>query len=126
MQKCAYHAGYGSAHIDFGLPRSRYHHSFKIDTGAALTLIPMSEFRNFFPKKKLENGEMRILSSASGDKMKGYTHKVLVHIDKCNKAKLMSICFYSGKRALLGIDMIREHFQICFTKDSFAIALNDQ
>lgn len=124
MKECAYKVNGGSAHIDFSLPRSQYYHSFKIDTGAFITLIPDSEFKKFFPNKKLEEGKAIQFASASNTPMIGYTHKVLLHIKECNQAKLMNVCFFSGSRALLGMDMIREHFTICFQKDHFSLKIN--
>jgi len=122
MKECKYR-DCGSAYVKFELPNSKYKHSFKIDTGAGITLLPKDEFNNFFPNKKLESGEERGLQSASGTPMLGYTHKVLLHFNDYNQSKIVDVCFYSGKRALLGMDMIKKHFRLCFEKDNFFVKL---
>lgn len=114
----------GSAYVQCSLPNSIYKHSFKIDTGAFITLLPKSEFNNFFPNKILESGKAQNLKSASNTAMRGYTHKVLLHFINYNQNKIVDICFYDGKRALLGMDMIKKHFRLCFEKDKFFVKLS--
>ncbi|MFK5976860.1 MAG: hypothetical protein QM493_10155 [Sulfurovum sp.] len=122
MRECSYKDG--SAHIEFNLPNSNYFNSFKVDTGAVITLLPQSEFKRFFTNKKLEDGIMKHLNSASGTPMIGYTHRVLIHIIGCEENRVMNICFYNGARALFGMDMIKAHFRICFEKDKFFMKIN--
>ena len=70
-------------------------YDFKIDTGAFMTVINKSEFKNFCPSKVLENGEEISMSSASSqDDMKGYIHKVSVYIVEFKEARFLDICFY--------------------------------
>ena len=114
----------GSANLEFSLPCSKYSSSFKIDTGASLTALPASEFKNFFSSKDIMGGTPISLTSASGGGMYGYSHKVIVKPIGFDKNIIMDICFYNGLRGLLGMDMIKKHFQMCFKKDKFIISVN--
>ena len=115
----------GKADLEFSLPQSKYSSSFKIDTGASLTALPASEFKNFFSSNKdIMSGKYIALSSASGGRMEGYTHKVLIKIIGFDKNIIMDICFYNGIRALLGMDMIQKYFKICFEKDKYFIEIH--
>ncbi len=115
----------GRADLKFSLPHSKYTCSFKIDTGASLTALYADEFKKFFPSKKdIMDGEYICLSSASGHRMEGYTHKVLVKPMGFDKNIMMDICFYNGRRGLLGMDMIQKHFKMCFEKDKYFVKVN--
>ena len=100
----------GFAHIRFTLPRKTYYNSFKIDTGAIVTVLPKSEFRHFFSSKKITDGEKMNLGSASGNNMVGYVHKVILRFVDHNENKIVHICFYDGIRPLLGMDIIKKLF----------------
>jgi hypothetical protein len=105
----------GKAELRIALPRSKYSTSFKIDTGASLTALPVGEFKNFFSSDKdIMSGKYIALSSASGGRMEGYTHKTLVKVIGYDEEIILDICFYNGLRALLGMDMIQKYFRICF------------
>lgn len=115
----------GKADLEIALPHSKYSTSFKIDTGASLTALPASEFKNFFSlNKDIMSGKYIILSSASGSRMEGYIHKTLVKVTGQDKEIILDICFYDGMRALLGMDMIQKHFKICFEKDKYFIEMS--
>ena len=114
----------GKADLKFSLPHSKYTSSFKIDTGASLTALPVREFKNFFPSKDIMDGKAISLTSASGGGMFGYTHKVVIKIAGCKKNIMMDICFYDGLRGLLGMDMIQKHFKMCFEKDKYFVKVN--
>ena len=117
----------GKAELKFSLPHSKYTSSFKIDTGASLTALHADEFKKFFPSKDIEDimdGKYICLHSASGHRMEGYTHKVLIKVAGCKKNLMMDICFYNGLRALLGMDMIQKHFKMCFEKDKYFVKVN--
>lgn len=115
----------GKAELEIALPRSKYSTSFKIDTGASLTALPVSEFKNFFsPNKDIMSGKYVALSSASGGRMEGYTHKTLVKVIGSDKEIILDICFYNGIRALLGMDMIQKYFKICFEESKYSIEMS--
>lgn len=114
----------GKAELKIALPHSQYSTSFKIDTGASLTALPVSEFKNFFSTKDIVSGKYIALSSASGGRMEGYTHKTLVKVIGYDKEIILDICFYNGLRALLGMDMIQKYFKICFEEDKYSIEMS--
>jgi len=112
-----------SADLRFVVPRNKYANKFKIDTGAKLTAFPKHAFKDFCLSKNVEDGEKITLQGVSGINVQGYSHKVLVRINDFNKNLLLDIVFYDGMRALLGMDMIKKHFKICFEKNQYTIQL---
>jgi len=112
------------AELEIALPHSKYSTSFKIDTGASLTALPVDEFKNFFKNKDIMSGKYIVLFSASNGRMEGYTHKTLVKVIGYDKEIMLDICFYNGLRPLLGMDMIRKYFKICFEESKYSIDMS--
>ena len=93
----------------------------KIDSGAAIFVMPYAHFKYFFHHKLLENGKEIEMCSASNHSLTGYIHQVPIFMPQIQANFNAEVCFYSGSRTLIGIDILKKYFHFCINKQGFSL-----